>query len=83
MSDLEDDDAAAPAEATPAPDAGVSIVEGDAADAASVVKEGDGGDEKDPWSRSFVGIPINYFSVGLVYGGSVNILFPVLIIQNG
>lgn len=39
--------------------------------------------EKNPWSKSFCGIPINYFSVGLVYGGSVNLLFPVLIIQNG
>ena len=88
VSDLEGDAAAAPAETAPASDAGVStethsIAEGDAADAASVVKEGDGGEEKNPWSRSFIGIPINYFSVGLVYGGSVSILFPVLIIQNG
>lgn len=40
-------------------------------------------EEKNPWSKSFCGIPFNYFSVGLVYGGSVNLLFPVLIIQNG
>ena len=40
-------------------------------------------EEKNPWSRDYCGIPTNYFSVGLVYGGSVNLLFPVLIIQNG
>ena len=41
------------------------------------------GKERNPWSKGFIGIPINYFSVGLVYGGSVNLLFPVLIIQHG
>ncbi|KAL7516741.1 hypothetical protein ACHAWF_000079, partial [Thalassiosira exigua] len=40
-------------------------------------------EEKNPWSRRFLGIPVNYFSVGLVYGGSVNMLYPLLIIQNG
>ena len=40
-------------------------------------------EEKNAWSKDYMGIPINYFSVGLVYGGSVNLLYPVLVIQNG
>ena len=40
-------------------------------------------EEKKPWSVNYIGIPINYLCVGLVYGGSVNLLYPVLIIQNG
>ena len=49
----------------------------------TTIAEGDDVEEKNPWSLQFMGIPINYFSVGLVYGGSVNLLYPVLIIQNG
>ena len=36
-----------------------------------------------PWSLLCVGIPINYFSVGLIYAGSVSILYPILVIQYG
>jgi BT1 family len=39
--------------------------------------------EKNPWSKDFCGIPINYFSVGVIYGGSVSVLYPLLIIQHG
>jgi len=41
------------------------------------------GEELDPWSLPYIGIPINYFSVGLIYAGSVSILYPLLIIQAG
>ena len=63
----------------------VSLVEQDAVaeKLSTTIAEGDEVEEKNPWSRQFIGIPINYFSVGLVYGGSVNLLYPVLIIQNG
>ena len=63
----------------------VSLVEQDglAEKLGTTIAEGDDVEEKNPWSRQFIGIPINYFSVGLVYGGSVNLLYPVLIIQNG
>lgn len=30
------------------------------------------GEEKNPWSKPFIGIPVNYFSVGIIYGGSVS-----------
>ncbi|KAL7529734.1 hypothetical protein ACHAWF_008284 [Thalassiosira exigua] len=56
----------------------VSIVEGGKRDEGEEEEE-----EKNPWSRPFLGIPVNYFSVGLVLGGSVNMLYPILIIQNG
>lgn len=41
------------------------------------------GKEKNPWSLPFCGIPINYFSVGVIYGGSVSVLYPLLIVQHG
>ena len=40
-------------------------------------------EELNSWSRGLIGIPINYFSVGLVYAGSVSILYPILVIQHG
>jgi len=40
-------------------------------------------EEKNPWSVPYIGIPINYFSVGIILGGSVSVLYPILIIQNG
>ncbi|CAB9496879.1 Folate-Biopterin Transporter (FBT) Family [Seminavis robusta] len=40
-------------------------------------------EELNPWSKELIGIPINYFSVGVVYAGSVSILYPVLVIQHG
>lgn len=52
-------------------------------DVDDTIKEEGHIEEKNPWSRNYSGIPFNYFSVGLVYGGSVNLLFPVLIIENG
>lgn len=39
--------------------------------------------ELNAWSMSYVGIPINYFSVGVIYAGSVSILYPLLVIQDG
>jgi len=39
--------------------------------------------EKNPWSLPYVGIPVNYFSVGIILGGSVSVLYPILIIQHG
>jgi len=41
------------------------------------------GKELNPWSLPYVGIQINYFSVGLIYAGSVSILYPILVIQQG
>lgn len=51
-------------------------------------KEGDESDpdpseEKNPWTMPYIGIPVNYFSVGVILGGSVSVLYPILIIQNG
>ena len=40
-------------------------------------------EELNPWSRPYIGIPINYVSVGLIYAGSLAILYPVLVIQQG
>jgi len=40
------------------------------------------GEEKNPWTKPYVGIPVNYFSVGVILGGSVSVLYPILIIQN-
>lgn len=42
-----------------------------------------GADEKNPWGKDFCGIPINYFSVGVIYGGSVSVLYPLLVVQHG
>lgn len=36
-----------------------------------------------PWSLDYVGIPVNYFSVGLLLGGSVSLLYPVLVVREG
>lgn len=43
----------------------------------------DVGEEKNPWSKQFIGIPVNYFSVGIIYAGSVRLLYPVLVIKEG
>jgi len=40
-------------------------------------------EELNPYSKGLIGIPINYFSVGVVYAGSVSILYPILVIQHG
>lgn len=40
------------------------------------------GEEKNPWTKPYIGIPVNYFSVGVILGGSVSVLYPILIIQN-
>ena len=37
----------------------------------------------DPMSNDYVGILANYFSVGLMIGGSTSLLYPVLIVQAG
>jgi len=47
------------------------------------IAKGVGVGEKNPWSCSYLGIPVNYFSVGIIYAGSVNLLYPVLIVQYG
>mmetsp|Transcript_27271 Transcript_27271/g.55681 ORF Transcript_27271/g.55681 Transcript_27271/m.55681 type:complete len:693 (-) Transcript_27271:288-2366(-) len=40
-------------------------------------------EEIDPLSNDYVGIIANYFSVGLMIGGSTSLLYPVLIVQGG
>ena len=37
----------------------------------------------DPLSRDYVGIVANYFSVGLMVGGSTSLLYPVLVVRAG
>lgn len=37
----------------------------------------------DPMSQDYIGIIANYFSVGLMIGGSTSLLYPVLIVQAG
>lgn len=45
--------------------------------------DGNHTDEKNPWSRNYCGIPISYFNVGFMMFGSLDVLYPVLIIENG
>ena len=41
-------------------------------------------DEKiDPMSNDYIGIIANYFSVGLMIGGSTSLLYPILIVKTG
>jgi len=37
----------------------------------------------DPFSKDYVGITASYFSVGLMIGGSISLLYPVLIVKGG
>ena len=41
------------------------------------------GHELSPWSTHYIGIPVNFFSVGLICAGSVSVLYPILIVQQG
>lgn len=41
------------------------------------------GEQIDPLSNDYVGIIANYFSVGLMIGGSTSLLYPVLIVKAG
>ena len=40
-------------------------------------------DEISPWSLSYFGVPVNYFCVGIMLGGSTSILYPILIVHKG
>lgn len=40
-------------------------------------------EEISPWSQSYFGVPVNYFCVGIMLGGSTSILYPILIVQQG
>lgn len=40
-------------------------------------------EEISPWSKSYIGVPANYFSVGLMIGGSTSILYPILVVREG
>ena len=54
-------------------------------DGETKTSDGEGEDqleELNPWSKDLIGIPINYISVGVVYAGSVSILYPILVIQH-
>ena len=37
----------------------------------------------DPFSKDYIGITASYFSVGLMIGGSISLLYPVLIVKGG
>jgi len=39
--------------------------------------------EKNPWSKDYLGIPTHYFTVGCFYAGTQNILYPILVVQQG
>ena len=43
----------------------------------------DDGEQIDPLSKDYNGIIANYFSVGLMKGGSASILYPILIVKAG
>lgn len=43
----------------------------------------DGEDQIDPLSQDYIGICANYFSVGLMIGGSTSLLYPVLVVKAG
>ena len=49
----------------------------------SIAKSNEDDTKIDPMSNDYVGILANYFSVGLMIGGSTSILYPVLIVQAG
>jgi len=40
-------------------------------------------EQVDPMSQDYIGIIANYFSVGLMIGGSTSLLYPILIIKTG
>jgi len=56
---------------------GLSLPEGSNADIAF------SGKELNPWSKAHIGIPINYYCIGLILSGSTHILYPLLIINQG
>jgi len=37
----------------------------------------------DPWSKSYIGIQVNYFCSGIFLGGTLSILYPFLIVEEG
>jgi len=37
----------------------------------------------DPFSKDYIGITASYFSVGLMIGGSISLLYPVLVVKGG
>ena len=43
----------------------------------------DSEEEISPWSVSYFGVPLNYFCVGMMLGGSTSILYPILIVHKG
>ncbi len=49
----------------------------------NIAGSNDDGTVIDPMSNDYVGILANYFSVGLMIGGSTSLLYPVLIVQAG
>jgi len=36
-----------------------------------------------PWSRNYIGVPLQYLCVGFMVGGSTSILYPILIVKEG
>ena len=40
-------------------------------------------EQVDPMSQDYIGIIANYFSVGLMIGGSTSLLYPILIVKTG
>ena len=46
-------------------------------------KEEEDGESMQPFSKDYVGISASYFSVGLMIGGSLSLLYPVLIVKGG
>lgn len=40
------------------------------------------GEELNPWSLKYLGIPLNYLSVGFIYAGSTKLLYPILTVKN-
>lgn len=40
------------------------------------------GEDLNPWSLKYIGIPLNYLAVGIPYGGSTKLLYPILTVKN-
>jgi len=59
-------------ESTKTPDGSMTEKEGSETENASDAGDGEGKpvpEELNPWSKDLIGIPINYFSVGVIYAG--------------
>jgi hypothetical protein len=61
----------------------IGVLDGRKDDIYNISCHDDGGPRIDPLSRDYLGIVANYFSVGLMVGGSTSLLYPILVVRAG